>query len=205
MELETASNADAETMSVTTTTSDNERQFMLLETSNIGDDDIFFNPDIEVAKEASLVDEQLQLCKRKEEFFNKEVNVFDIFLENTSVFLAANAKQPLSKDPADNITLGYTSKIQVSERFKKLCRDIYTETGIYESSKAENSNPSSEQTSQLRFEVHSRPLQTSIKVDVNGIDVSLSDEIVSQLAPFIQMILKMTVHPFWRFLYKIVI
>lgn len=107
-----------DTMSITTSTSDYERQQMLLEAINLNsEEDIFTNAgnflylnfnfllnlDIVVAEEASMVDEQNKMEKRKNKFFEKEVNSLEASLTNTNFVLIISKQfnddeQPLSHE-----------------------------------------------------------------------------------------------------------
>ncbi|KAI1725772.1 hypothetical protein DdX_02450 [Ditylenchus destructor] len=187
-DFDTASTMD-ETMSVTTTTSDYDRQYLLVD-GVAGEDDIFTNSEIVVAEEASLVDEQDNLRKQKEKFLNKEVNIFEVVLDSTNVFLASNHEAHSSKrgDP-NTIVVGFADSLTIDESLKQLCRDVYGDSGKItpnNSNGLKKTNTAKQPSPQLRFEIHSKTFETSINVNINGTDICLSDEVVSKLAPFVQ-------------------
>ncbi|KAI1732275.1 hypothetical protein Ddc_01133 [Ditylenchus destructor] len=187
-DFDTTSTMD-ETMSVTTTTSDYDRQYLLVDCA-AGDDDIFTNSEIVVAEEASLVDEQDNLRKQKEKFLNKEVNVFEVILDSTNVFLASNHEAHSSKRGEPNTTVvGFADCLTIDESLKLLCRDVYGDNGKIPPNNLnglKDTNTTKQASPQLRFEILSKTLETSINVNINGTDICLSDEVVSKLAPFVE-------------------
>lgn len=70
-----------------------------------------------MAEEASLVDVKEQQRKLMEKFLNKGVNVFEVVLKSTNVFLAANhEKHPMENQP-NTVVKGYASRWVFMEFF----------------------------------------------------------------------------------------
>lgn len=185
------SNMD-DTLSITTSASTEQIYF---EGNLTGLDDVFTQLDDEVmeAEEAleSADEQNINVLRRKQKQFGRDVNVFDILLDDFNVHARAiNGK---------TMAVGYAKNILIGERMKINCGKIYEEKGatynvpialdqleIQETNNVLDHVRNPMDDANLKLELHSMPGQSRVKLDISGIEISLSDEVVSQLAPFIQ-------------------
>ncbi|KAK0396381.1 hypothetical protein QR680_001699 [Steinernema hermaphroditum] len=171
-----------DTMSLATNASEDDQQWnnaSALDSPN--DDDIFkSNDEVAIAEEAETLDVAQQLSTAHKQFLSRQVNVLQAFLLNTNVYIAiADGQTRVS---------GYASKCMVAELLDLVCSNVY-------SSLSKNSPPRSNiadgnfDDAHVRFDVFSsndKSVPVKIKINLKDLQISLTDEILAHLGPFVE-------------------
>ncbi|KAK0396380.1 hypothetical protein QR680_001699 [Steinernema hermaphroditum] len=173
-----------DTMSLATNASEDDQQWnnaSALDSPN--DDDIFKSngdDEVAIAEEAETLDVAQQLSTAHKQFLSRQVNVLQAFLLNTNVYIAiADGQTRVS---------GYASKCMVAELLDLVCSNVY-------SSLSKNSPPRSNiadgnfDDAHVRFDVFSsndKSVPVKIKINLKDLQISLTDEILAHLGPFVE-------------------
>ncbi|CAK5096282.1 unnamed protein product [Meloidogyne enterolobii] len=137
----------------------------------------------------------LQILRLKEKFFGREINCFDVIIEDFNFYLNLN--------DGNTKAFGFAKSLNVDERLHVVCGKIYNERKESSSSNTidETLSPTkinddeSEEIfelinpmdlAQLKIELNSAGKESNLKLNINGINIHLEKEIVSQLGPFFE-------------------
>nr|CAD2128506.1 unnamed protein product [Meloidogyne enterolobii] len=136
----------------------------------------------------------LQILRLKEKFFGREINCFDVIIEDFNFYLNSN--------DGNTKAFGFAKSLNVDERLHVVCGKIYNErkessssNTIDETLSPTKINDESEEIfelinpmdlAQLKIELNSVGKESNLKLNINGINIHLEKEIVSQLGPFFE-------------------
>lgn len=171
-----ASSAMDETMSIATNTSDDDQQFVVLDTP---EDDVFNNADVVVGEEAIAIDECIKTEQQRQVELSKHVNVLTILLDSVSVAIS-------SLNKATGLE-GYSLKVQLNEKIDQVCGEVYSSINMQSNRQCSDKELGTYESAQLKFQLDSPADRTtpSLKAQVRGMAIDLDEEIVSHLAPFL--------------------
>nr|CAD2151460.1 unnamed protein product [Meloidogyne enterolobii] len=136
----------------------------------------------------------LQILRLKEKFFGREINCFDVIIEDFNFYLNLN--------DGNTKAFGFAKSLNVDERLHVVCGKIYNErkessssNTIDETLSPTKINDESEEIfdtinpmdfAQLKIELNSVGKESNLKLNIDGINIHLEKEIVSQLGPFFE-------------------
>uniref|UniRef100_A0A9J2P4Y7 Uncharacterized protein n=1 Tax=Ascaris lumbricoides TaxID=6252 RepID=A0A9J2P4Y7_ASCLU len=167
-----ASSAMDETMSIATNTSDDDQQFVVLDTP---EDDVFNNADVVVGEEAIAIDE----CIKTEQQHQVELSKH---LPQTT------QSGPEFSRPSDDFYKGPTNVgVQLNEKIDQVCGEVYSSINMQSNRQCSDKELGTYESAQLKFQLDSPADRTtpSLKAQVRGMAIDLDEEIVSHLAPFL--------------------
>uniref|UniRef100_A0A1I7YZB4 Rad60-SLD domain-containing protein n=1 Tax=Steinernema glaseri TaxID=37863 RepID=A0A1I7YZB4_9BILA len=173
-----------DTISLATNASEDDQQWnstSALDSPN--DDDIFKSngdDEVAVAEEAETLDVAQQLSSVHKRFLARQVNVLQAFLLNTNVYIAI----------ADGQTrvCGYASRCTIAELLDVVCSNVYSSLSK-SSPPRPNVADGSVDDAHVHFEVLSssdKSAPVKIRVNLKDLRLSLTDEILSHLGPFVE-------------------
>ncbi|KAL3079011.1 hypothetical protein niasHS_014793 [Heterodera schachtii] len=180
------SNLD-ETLSIGTTNS--AEHFLIDGLLNVGEDEMVAGEEVVEAEEAVESVQDIAMLRRRDRTLARQMNVLDILVEDLNICASV-------VDGRSSV-LGFASDLYFGERLGVKCGEVYDERGatfepkqsMLQLNRSDGPTGESESKSdeeRLRLEIRSEPKQTAIKLNVHGVDICVSDEVVSQLAPFIE-------------------
>ncbi|KHN82723.1 hypothetical protein Tcan_16521 [Toxocara canis] len=165
-----------ETMSIATNASDDDQQFVVLDTP---EDDVFNNADVVVGEEATAIDECIKTEQRHQMELSKHVNVLTVLLDSISLAVSVDRK-------ATGVE-GYSLKVRLSEKMDQVCSEVFSSINTQSSQSSSEGEGGNYEMAQLKFQFDSPADRStpSLKAQLRGVDVHLNDEIVSHLTPFL--------------------
>uniref|UniRef100_A0A1I8AWE9 Chorein_N domain-containing protein n=1 Tax=Meloidogyne hapla TaxID=6305 RepID=A0A1I8AWE9_MELHA len=134
----------------------------------------------------------IQILRHKEKFLGREVNIFDLFIEDLNLYLNSNN--------GNTNAFGFAKSLFFDERLRVKCEKIYNERKESNSTIDLNLSPNKlnneieevedsinpMDNAKLKIELNSFGSESLLKLNINGINIQLNKEIISQLGPFFE-------------------